>query len=196
MSTCCVCGNKANGQFCSTECADLYNQPITDADGDVDRLFLIIMDEFTKCCKLFKVETNFMAMTYEDETYTDYQVYELCKIMFKHGYLFGLKQKKVNMDIKSGICLDLNAAINRIQELGKGKILYLRHQIYGEYLIKCNPQGNRFFATPVNGTKSHDQVVNNIDGFILWGYGDWSIITEEEAKDIEYPVCEMCKRRL
>ncbi|GAB4161723.1 MAG: hypothetical protein Fur003_5050 [Candidatus Dojkabacteria bacterium] len=92
MSTCCVCGNKANGQFCSTECADLYNQPIKDIDGGVDKLFPIIKEEFIKSCKFHKVETRFMAMTYETERYSDYQVYELCKVMFKYGYLFGVKQ--------------------------------------------------------------------------------------------------------
>ena len=107
-----------------------------------------------------------------------------------------ITKKEGNMNIESGICLDLDAAIIRIQELGKGKILYLRHQVYGEYLVKCNPQGNRFFATPVKGTKAHEQVVNNVEGFILWGYGDWSIVTSEQASDIEYPVCPECKRRL
>ncbi len=97
--------------------------------------------------------------------------------------------------------IDIKKVEEKIKLLEDGKILFMYSSCYGKYKVSMNKQLNRIVAVPYDDIAkkneekmaivnkdgivktSSESIVENIEKYILWGYGFWSV--EIEPKRVE-----------
>lgn len=104
--------------------------------------------------------------------------------------------------------IDIKKVEEKIKLLEEGKILFMCHSCYGEYRVSMNQQMNRIVAVPYDDiAKKHEEkmsfvnkegilkmssgsIVENIEKYILWGYGFWSVEIEPMRIEIREVMVE------